>query len=211
MRRNNMIGIYLYISISVLLGCISCFFGKKFYFPILMLTVFASVVAAGFTTFGFTWKVGVISVLVGGVAALLSKFFYKLGVFLLGGVLGAASGLMLASFLPPVVEKYHWAVVAALALVLAMCAVKWCDLFIITSTAYNGASLIATPILFMVIEFRNLNNFVYADGMLSTMANLNQYLGSAFSEHNAPYLLIGTLIVAVAGFIVQFMSDRKST
>ena len=40
-----MTSIIIYLAISMLFGIISCFFGRKLYFPIMMLTVFIAVVS----------------------------------------------------------------------------------------------------------------------------------------------------------------------
>lgn len=70
-----MIPIIIYVLVSLLLGSISCLFGKKIYFPILMLTVFSTFVTISFSVFDLTLKVGIITVLVGLVSALLARFF----------------------------------------------------------------------------------------------------------------------------------------
>lgn len=73
-----MIPIIIYIVLSILIGTVSCLFGKKLYYPILMLSVFAAVVTISLSIFDLTLKVGIITLIVGIVAALLSRFFYKL-------------------------------------------------------------------------------------------------------------------------------------
>lgn len=37
-----MLGVILYIGLSLLIGSLACFFGKKLYFPIMMLTIIFS-------------------------------------------------------------------------------------------------------------------------------------------------------------------------
>ena len=88
-----MTSIIIYLAISMLFGIISCFFGRKLYFPIMMLTVFIAVVSISFSLFDFTAEVVAITCIVGIIAALLAKFIYKLGVFLMGCLLWKLSSL----------------------------------------------------------------------------------------------------------------------
>ena len=115
-----MAGVVLYT------GCLSCFFGKRLYFPILMFTVWFTVMSAGLGLFGANWQVAAASAIAGLALALLARFLYKLGVFLLGCLLGAGAGLLLASLLPSGGGSYRWAPALALALVSGVCAVRWC-------------------------------------------------------------------------------------
>lgn len=204
-----MLGILLYIAAGVWMGCASCFFGKRLYFPILALTVFPCVLASVVSLFDLTWKVGLAALAAGTVAALLSVVLYKLGVFMLGGVLGAGLGQLLASLLLVRAEWLHWGLTLLPALVLGLCALRWCGLFIMASTAYQGAVTAVFPLGFLALQFRDLSSFVYADGMFSTVLHLSSYLKGAFAQQYGVPLFVASIILAAAGFLIQYRTEQR--
>lgn len=204
-----MAGVVLYTAASLLVGCLSCFFGKRLYFPILMFTVWFTVMSAGLGLFGANWQVAAASAIAGLALALLARFLYKLGVFLLGCLLGAGAGLLLASLLPSGGGSYRWAPALALALVSGVCAVRWCGVFIMAATAYNGASAIATPLCFLALEAPRLGGYTGGGGAAAAIAGLDGYLHGPFAAQNAQLLLACTLVLAAAGFAVQYRAGRR--
>ncbi len=204
-----MLGIYLYLAVIALLGFVSCFFGKRFYFQILAATIFTSVIGTALSWFELSWKTWMLAVLIAVAVSALALFLYRLGIFLLGGVLGAGIGMMLAGLLP--FGQYRWIPVTALALLMGVCALKWCDMFIMAATAFHGGGLLVTSLSFLFIEFHNIGSFVYADGLLATMANLNQYLNGDFAQQYAVLLLAGTAVTAAIGFAGQYIAARRET
>ena len=84
--------IIIYLVACVLFGAISCFFGRRLYFPIMMLTVFFGIVTLSFSIFEVTTKVAVVTIIVALICALLAKAIYKLGVFLMGCLLARGAG-----------------------------------------------------------------------------------------------------------------------
>lgn len=208
-RRHNILGILLYITISVLTSCVSCFFGKRLYFPILMLTVFTAVLTAAFSLFDITWKVGLAALAVGLVAALLSAAFYKLGVLALGGVLWAGFGQLLTALFPVNTKGFRWVIVLVSALALGLCALKWHQLFIMASTAYHGAMATVIPLGFLALRFQELPSFVYADGLLSTISNLSGYLKEEVAEQYMAPLFTATILLEIIGFLVQYRAEWR--
>ncbi len=204
-----MLGIFIYIAACILLGGISCFFGKKLFFPVLTLTILICVISYSFSIFEVSWKVFIVAALIGIIAALLAKALYRLGIFLIGAALGGGLGITLASFLPASMEQYDWVLTLVLAILFGICAEKWCSLFIMIATAYNGAAIIAAPVCFLFMEFSKLSSYVSSDGILSTMTNLNQYISGEFTSQSASYILIGTIIIALIGFVYQYSSSHK--
>lgn len=204
-----MLGIYLYLAAIALLGFVSCFFGKRFYFQILAATIFTSVIGTALSWFELSWKTWMLAVLIAVAVSALALFLYRLGIFLLGGVLGAGIGMMLAGLLP--FGQYRWIPVTALALLMGVCALKWCDMFIMAATAFHGGGLLVTSLSFLFMEFHNIGSFVYADGLLATMANLNQYLNGDFAQQYAVLLLAGTAVTAAIGFAGQYIAARRET
>lgn len=88
-----MIGVALYFGVSILIGGICCFFGKKLYFPVLAAVIFFSV-SGQIATNGEGNRITVAALVIGAVTAWLAVSLYKLGVFLLGALLGAGLGVM---------------------------------------------------------------------------------------------------------------------
>lgn len=206
---DHMIGIVTYLLGSVFLGTLICFWGKKLYFPFLMGTVFLCVTAAGIARGGENGKSLLLALAAGVLAAVLAKAAYRFGMFLVGAAGGAALGLLLAAVLPAGALPYRWLIAAAAALIAGVCAAHWCDVFVMLSTAYNGAALIAAPLCFLAMNWNSLPDFVYADGALSTMQHLARYLTNGFAEHNW-WLLAATLAIAVLGFRYQRKKNAEA-
>ena len=206
-----MIGICLSLAFSVIYGGISCFFGKKLYFPLLTVAIFLTAVSGAVAVFGATWRVGLIAALVGLVIALLAKILFWMGMFLLGGMLGAGVGLLLTSFLPAWTQDYTWIGVLLSAVVLGCCAVKWSGLFIMAATAYNGAFSMSTALCFLILEFGSISRFVSDGGMVSTMSGLNAYLRGPFLTENTLCLFVVTGLATAAGFSVQYARERRES
>lgn len=206
-----MVSIVIYVLIGLIIGSITCLFGKKLYFPVLMLTAFSAVVTISLSVFDLTWKAGAITVIAGVLLALFVRCFYKVGVFLFGGVLGGLFSLFVISSLPSFAVQYSWLLALALVLVFGICAVRWCDFFIIASTAFNGAFTIATLVCFLSVEFRNLQSFIYVDGAVATMSNLNHYLNSQFITQHSVFVFAITAIIAFAGIAFQMSADKKDS
>lgn len=197
-----MIGIVTYLLGSVVLGTLICFWGKKLYFPFLMGTVFLLVTAAEVAKGGMNEKSLLLALAAGAAAAILAKAAYRFGAFLVGAAGGATLGLLVSAILPAAALPYRGTIAAAAALITGVCAVRWCDIFLMVSTAYSGAVLIAAPLCFLAMKWNSLPDFVYADGALSTMQHLGQYLANGFAEQNW-WLLAATLTITIWGFCYQ--------
>lgn len=117
--------------------------------------------------------------------------------------------MLIISLLPPAAAQFGWIAALLLAVVAGICALKWCDFFIMASTSLSGAFAIAVPICFLFAEFHNLQNFIYADGMLSTVTNLNQYLNNQFTAENGIIVFVSTLIIALGGFAFQMIKNKN--
>ncbi|MDO5027333.1 MAG: DUF4203 domain-containing protein [Tissierellia bacterium] len=204
-----MIAIIFYILLSVLIGAASLFFGKRLYFPILMLSVFIAVFTISFSLFNLTWPMVLTTFAIALISALLAKSFYKLGLFLIGSILGFGLIMILSPYLPGFLEKYSWILGLISALIAGFCAVRWYDVFIIASTSFNGAYAIATSAFFLFKEFNNLQSFIYRDGLLPTVSKLNQYLNNQFLTENVNMIFILTLTISIIGFVIQFKMDRN--
>lgn len=202
--------IVLYLAITILIGCVFSFFGNKLYFPIIMGSAFVGSILVSIDKFGMTSKGLLMGAIVGFIFALLSKFIYKVGVFLLGGLGGFAIGSLLYPFLPQGMADFKWMFIFLVALIFAICAVVWCDLFIILSTASTGASIIAPAICFLALKITKLSQFIYADGTLATVTHLGDFLHGQFIEQNSFLIMVVSIMLFFVGVGYQTKNSKTS-
>lgn len=204
-----MLEIIVYLVVSMMIGAIVLLYGRKFYFPIIMIESFLLSVMFSISQFGIGWKGFLIGAAAGIVIALLVRFIYKAGVFLLAAFAGTILGMMVISFLPEAVTSYKWIIAGVFALALGICAVKWCDIFIMLGTSLQGGATIATGATFMIINSGNMEKYVYADGTISTITHLQDYMNNELILQN-PALIMGVaLVLALAGFLFQMSQMHK--
>lgn len=201
--------VIIYLLISLAIGALSCFFGKKFFFVMLAATVFFNVYKLVISKGGSGFGMVILAIAAGVIAAILAKFLYRTGVFLIGFVAGAGLGALLCGFLPETVLNYRWVVILAVALVIGVCAIKWCNLFMMLATAYSGATLLALPLSFLIMDITRLREFF--TGANATVEHLNGYLHGAFSTDakNATLILVFTIVLTVCGFFYQWKGAKR--
>lgn len=204
-----MSAIIVYLVIGILIGLLSCFCGRKCYYAILMSSVFIATLSGFITGMGANVKGIVLGCAVGLLLALISKFAYKAGLFLIGALTGLLIGGIISTFLKDDASKYAWILILAIALIVGICTVKWSDFFIILSTSINGASIIATFGCFTLLNISKLPQFIYKDGFLATTENLNAYINQTFTKEHSGTIMIFTAIIAVTGFLVQKKSNKE--
>ena len=142
------------------------------------------------------------AVLLGVAAAFLSKYLYKLSVFLLGALAGAGIGSLLSTLLASQIGSYSWAVILGCAMLLGFCALRWGKLFIIGSTAYLGAGVLAPRVYFLVQHFADLNAYAGSD-IVGTMQTLHDYVSGPFADANSEIILTVTIVLTICGFLFQ--------
>lgn len=191
-----------YLAVSILLGVAACFWGEKLYFPLLSIGAFLATFPYFNVRYGINTRGVLISLGLGVLAALLARTFYKFGVFLIGMAGGAALGLLLSGFLGGIDPGAKLAIILGIAIIIGICAVRWCELFIMLSTAFSGAALIAAPITAICLNFRTLQNYVRTDA-INTMIALDEYINSDFTEQHAPLLLTASIMIGLIGFLHQ--------
>lgn len=201
-----MAGVIVYLAFSIAAGIVSCLWGRRLYYLILSLSVFFAVFQLVLAGSDSSVLAVIIAVVFGAAAALLAKFLYKFSVFLLGLLAGAGLGFLISLFIPENASDYNWIIILAAALICGACAVKWNDLFIIISTAYNGANMVALPACFLVMEFSKIQEFVSTDESVNA---LSSYLTGDFSNQNGSAILIVTLAICAAGIIFQKKISSK--
>lgn len=195
--------IFLYLSLTVLIGMIFNFYGRKLYFGMIVLSTFGASMFFFVGKFGMTLKGLAIGAIVGLILALLSRLVYKAGVFLMGAISGFVISILLCTFMPQFMMDYKKIIVISITLVVAVCAVLWCELFIIISTATNGSYMIASAVCFLILNINHLQRFIYVDGAFSTMTHLDEYLRGEFMSHNSILLMIVSAVLFIFGFSYQ--------
>ncbi len=195
--------ILLYILVNVAIGAAACFFGKRLFYVVLGILVFVGVFNVALSTGDGSPVAFGIAAALGIGAAFLSRFAYKAGVFLIGAFAGAALGFLVAMLLPGEASSYLAIIMLASAVLVGLAALRWCDLFIRLSTAYAGATLIATNGLALLTKPVALADIAMPGYPAETFEELSAYISGPFSEANAQTLLIATIVLTIAGFIVQ--------
>lgn len=198
-----MIGIIVYFLLSVLLGSLVCFYGRHIYLPVLGTVICLFTLGFCLSFYGENIKALLVAAGICALVVVALKFVFKAGMFLAGSLLGAVLGQLLTVAFPQIPGSLGWAVILVPALVVGICSAKWSETFLAVSTAFSGAFMITAPAVFLILQFRNLSSFVYADGTFSTMIHLHEYLYHDFATQKPVILLAATLICAMIGCFIQ--------
>lgn len=116
--------VILYLLVNIAVGAIACFAGKKLFYIMLGALVFLGVLNIGLSASEGSATSIVVAVVVGLVAALLSKYMYKAGVFLIGALSGAALGFIETMLLPAEAGDYLGIIMAVAALLIGLAALR---------------------------------------------------------------------------------------
>lgn len=195
--------VILYLLVNIAVGAIACFMGKKLFYVMLGALVFLGVSNIGMSTSDGSPVSLIVALVLGVVAALLSKYAYKAGVFLIGCAAGAALGFVVSLFLPQEYAGYSMVVLALAAVLLGLAALKWCDFFVRVGTAYTGATFVVPNVLAAVLAFGELTALAVPADSLATFNALSDYIANDFASLYGTPIFLGTLILTIAGSIVQ--------
>lgn len=97
--------VIVYLLTNIVVGLAACLFGKKLFYLMLGLLVFFGVFSLALISTDDSVASHVVAAVL-GVAALLSRHVYKVGVFLVGLFTGAALGYVVAVLLPMEVADF---------------------------------------------------------------------------------------------------------
>lgn len=194
--------VILYLLVNIAAGALACFMGKRLFYIVLGVLVFLGVFNIGLAATDGSPTSFAIAAVFGIIAALLSKYAYKAGVFLIGFVAGAALGFFIGMLVPNM-SGYLMIVVILVGALVGLAAVRWCDLFVRIGTAYTGASFLASNVLAVALAFPQLLERAVPGDAMATFDALTGFIGGEFSAAYSTPLFIGTLVLAVAGVIVQ--------
>ena len=195
--------VILYLLVNIAVGALACFAGKRLFYIMLGALVFLSVLNIGMSSTDGSAASIVIAVVLGIVAALLSKYVYKAGAFLVGAVAGAALGFVVGMLMPQEMSAYLGVIMAVAALLVGLAALRWCDLFVRLGTAYTGSTFVVSNVLAAALAFGALVELAVPGDALGTFNALSSYIGGEFSALYATPILVGTIVLTIVGAIVQ--------
>ena len=199
--------VILYLLVNIAAGIAACFFGKRLFYVLLGVLVFLGVfnVALGSTDASPTSLV--IGAALGVVAALLSKFAYKAGVFIVGLVSGAALGFLVTMLLPQEASDYLGIIMAVAGILVGLAAVRWADAAVRIGTAWAGSSFLVPNALAAATAFGQLAERAVPGDALATFDSLTAFVGGDFAAAYATPILVGTIVLTIAGAIVQTRTE----
>lgn len=192
-----------YLLVNIVAGALACFFGRRLFYVVLGLLVFLGVFNIALTsTDGSTLSL-VIAAVLGVAAALLSKFVYRAGVFLVGFIAGAALGFVVTMLLPEEAADFLWVIVVVAGLLVGLAAARWSDLAVRLGTAWTGAAYVVPNVLAAALAFPELSALAVPGDATATFDALSAYVAGDFSAAHGTAILLGTLALAVVGVVVQ--------
>lgn len=195
--------VIVYLLINIVVGALACFFGKRLFYVALGALVFLGVFNIALTATDASPVSFVIAAVLGIVAALLSKFVYKAGVFLVGFVTGAALGFFVTMLLPQEAGDFLAVIMVVAGLLLGLAAARWSDLAVRIGTAWSGASFLVPNALAAVLAFGTLTAAAVPGDMVASFDALSAYIGGEFTTAYSTPILVGTIVLTIAGAIVQ--------
>lgn len=199
--------VILYLLVNIAAGAAACFFGKRLFYVLLGVLVFIGVfnVALGSTDASpVSLAIGAV---LGVVAALLSKYAYKAGVFIVGLVSGAALGFIVTMLLPREAADYLGVIMVVAGVLLGLAAVRWADAAVRIGTAWAGSSFLVPNVLAAVLSFGELAARAVPGDALATFDSLTAFVGGDFAAAYATPILVGTIALTVVGSIVQTRTE----
>ena len=203
-----MVVLFTYLAFLVVVGALLCFKGRQLFFP--MISILAFIMAFG--TYLAIAEPGtanvIIGLVIGLVFALLARFIYLVGVFISGAIAGCFIGSGISCFIPSNISYGKEILMVVCAILIGILAVKWVDFFISLSTAAEGASLMALPCCFMVMNLAELSGYAGSDALI-TLSNVNDAMTGKFAEKEALIIVCVTAVLFVIGLIVQLKTNAK--
>ena len=195
--------VLVYLLVNIAAGALACFFGKRLFYVVLGLLVFLGVFNIALSSTEGSALSFAIAVVLGVVAALLSKFVYKAGVFLVGFAAGAALGFVATMLMPEEAGDFLGVIMVVAGLLLGLAAYRWSDLAVRLGTAWTGATFVVPNVLAAALAFPALLELVVPGDATGTFDALSAYIGGDFSAAYGTAILVGTLALAVVGSVVQ--------
>jgi len=177
-------------------GIINCFFGQKFFRILLGIWGFLLGGALGIS---LTADAAPLVILIAGVlgallGTVLIYFIFRLGLFLIGAILGYALTAALLTSLGIVDNQVMYAVAGGAFFGVLSLLLR--NFFVVLITAFSGASAIVTGVMFMLNGERMMTSFM-----------LRQF--STTPETPSTMVAVFWLLLAIAGMLIQHRSLRS--
>lgn len=209
----------LFLLVNLAVGVLACFFGRRLFYLALGAIAFLAVLGLGLNAPDPSPTTVAVAVVAGVVAALLSKFFYKAGVFISGALAGLALGVLLLVWSLAGAEPFAAEGGAALsAVVLVVCAVgvgalavAFSDLAIRATTAVSGASLVVGTVTAALFCQAELQAAVVPGDAVATIGAAQLVVDQAGAAVSPVATGVAVLALAVAGFVVQGRTGRQAS
>ncbi len=199
--------VILYLLVNIAAGAAACFFGKRLFYVLLGVLVFIGVFNVALRSTDASPVSLAIGAVLGVVAALLSKYAYKAGVFIVGLVSGAALGFIVTMLLPREAADYLGVIMVVAGVLLGLAAVRWADAAVRIGTAWAGSSFLVPNVLAAVLAFGELAARAVPGDALATFDSLTAFVGGDFAAAYATPILVGTIALTVVGSIVQTRTE----
>lgn len=195
--------VIVYLLVNILAGAAACFFGKRLFFVMLGALVFLGVFNLALGATDASPVSLVVAAALGVTAALLSKYAYKVAVFLAGFVAGAALGFLVAMLFADQLSNYLGLVMVIAGVLVGLAGARWSDMIVRWGTAWTGATFVVPNVLAAALAFGSLAERAVPDDAMATFDALSGFIGGEFAAAYGTPILVGTVVLAVAGAIVQ--------
>ena len=195
--------VIVYLLVNILAGAAACFFGKRLFFVMLGALVFLGVFNLALGATDASPVSLVVAAALGVAAALLSKYAYKVAVFLAGFVAGAALGFLVAMLFADQLSYYLGLVMVIAGVLVGLAGARWSDMIVRWGTAWTGATFVVPNVLAAALAFGSLAERAVPGDAMATFDALSGFIGGEFAAAYGTPILAGTVVLAVAGAIVQ--------
>ena len=195
--------VIVYLLVNILAGAAACFFGKRLFFVMLGALVFLGVFNLALGATDASPVSLVVAAALGVTAALLSKYAYKVAVFLAGFVAGAALGFLVAMLFADQLSNYLGLVMVIAGVLVGLAGARWSDMIVRWGTAWTGATFVVPNVLAAALTFGSLAERAVPGDAMATFDALSGFIGGEFAAAYGTPILVGTVVLAVAGAIVQ--------
>ena len=195
--------VIVYLLVNILAGAAACFFGKRLFFVMLGALVFLGVFNLALGATDASPVSLVVAAALGVTAALLSKYAYKVAVFLAGFVAGAALGFLVAMLFADQLSNYLGLVMVIAGVLVGLAGARWSDMIVRWGTAWTGATFVVPNVLAAALAFGPLAERAVPGDAMATFDALSGFIGGEFAAAYGTPILVGTVVLAVAGAIVQ--------
>ena len=201
--------LFAYLAVIVAVGLLICFKGRDLFRPAVAVVSFVAVYMIVSSAVGNDRNGMITAALAGLVAALLTGFVLKLGVFILGILGGVVAGSALQQFVPIDLEHSRILFIAVCAIIFGLIAVKFLNVMISACTALSGAPLVTAPCTFLLLNAKTLHTYV-GHTYDETIRHINEELFGSLQANHGGIVLGAAAVLFLVGFIVQMKTNKKA-